>query len=260
MMKKCVAWLLVLLLIPSIVGATTWFSCTGDTFCGSSLNQWWGTIDLASGQSSPSGSTNVWRWTFKNGTPGGEGIASVYPASSMPNGAQEMWLQYYWKYSPGFQYHGVGTKQIYFKPNNIIGAAISSDGHFGMAPQGGSGASINHWPNVNTSTWYFSTGVWHKYKARFKWNSPGQSNGIYQLWIDDILVSNYLNVIYGDYGEGLTEGGLGFVVIWGGAGGVISGTHYFYVSGVYIGSTDPDGGGLPPLGKAPFPPSRLSIQ
>jgi hypothetical protein len=244
----------VFLLIPGIVPAATWFSCNGDSFCGSSISNYWGTVDLVSDSSSPSGSSKVWRWTYPNGMPGGEGVGNVWPALSMPGGAQEMWVQWYWKYSPGFVYHGVVNKQFYFYPSNTMGMGIIPDTGVNMQPQGPNQA--NYFPNVNKSLSYVqSTGSWHKYKARFVMNSNGAFNGIYQAWVDDVMVSNYSNVYYGN-GEAISSPA--FVVIYGGMGGSVPQTQYFYMAGIYVGSTEPGGGSSVPA-KTPMPPMEIRI-
>lgn len=229
--------------------AATWFSCNGDSFCGASPSNHFGTVDLASGQSSPSGSTNVWRWTFPAGMPGGQGVADVW-LPDPPAGAQEMWVQWYWKYSSGFVYHSVENKQMYFYPSNTEGMALKPANGLILLPQGTN--SKVYPPNVNTSTWYLSTGAWHKIKARYVLNTGNQNNGIFQAWVDDVMVSNYSNVYYQNGTSQITAPGM--IVIYGGMGGSVPQTQYLYISGIYIGSTDSGGGG-----KIPSPPSTIRI-
>ena len=38
--------------------------------------------------------------------------------------------------------------------------------------------------------------VWHEVKIRAKTNTPGEENGIIQMWIDDILVTSYENIVF----------------------------------------------------------------
>ena len=245
--------LFVFLMIPRIILAATWFSCDGDTFCDSGVSNYWGTVTIGSQSDSPTGKSGVWTWTYKKGMPGGEGVANVWPAFSVPSGAQEMWVQWYWKYSPGFVYHGVVNKQFYFHPSNTMGIGIIPDIGISMMPQGTNAAA--YWPNVDKSLWYASVGVWHKFKARYVMNSNGAYNGIYQAWVDDKLVANYTNVYYGN-GETITKPA--FVVIYGGMGGSVPQDQYLYMAGVRIGSTDPGGGALPNT-KIPSVPTKLII-
>ena len=243
--------------IPGAVFAATWFSCTGDTFCNSSVSNYWGTVTIGNQSDSPTGNHGVWMWTYKSGMPGGEGVGNVWPAYSMPSDAQEMWVQWYWKYSPGFTYHPVVNKQFYFYPSNTMGMGVIPDTGVNMQPQGPNQA--NQFPNVNKSLWYVQpTGTWHKYKARYVMNANGVFNGIYQAWVDDVKVADYSSVYYGN-GEAISSPA--FVVIYGGMGGSVPQDQYFYMAGLYIGSTDPGGSSTaPPPSKIPLSPGKLTIQ
>lgn len=248
------ATLICFLAIPGAVSAATWFSCTGDTFCNSSVSNYWGTVTIANQPDSPTGNPGVWMWTYPSGMPGGEGVGNVWPALNMPTGAQEMWVQWYWKYSPGFVYHSVVNKQLYFYPSNTMGMGIIPDTGVNCQPQGPN--QDNHFPNVNKSLWYVQNpGTWHKYKARFVMNSNGVYNGKYQAWVDDVLVADYSNAYYGN-GEPISSPA--FVVIYGGMGGSVPQKQYFYMAGLYIGSTDP-GGTSPTPAKIPLSPSKIII-
>jgi hypothetical protein len=86
-------------------------------------------------------------------------------------------------------------------------------------------------------------------------NSNGAFNGIYQAWVDDVMVSNYSNVYYGN-GEAISSPA--FVVIYGGMGGSVPQTQYFYMAGIYVGSTEPGGGSSVPA-KTPMPPMEIRI-
>ena len=260
--------LFVFLLIPSIVLAATWFSCIGDTFCGASTQPYGNcSIDIAYQSDSPTGNPNIWRWTYAKGTPGGEGIAAVW-LPQPPGGAQEMWAQWYWKYSPGFSYHGVMNKQLYFQPSNTMGMGISGGGvegnaHVMMTTQGQNMKA--HEPLVNMNSWYANTGVWHKYKARYVLNTGNKYNGIYQAWIDDVMVADYSNVYYQDGTSQFSSPVM--MVIYGGIGGSVPQTQYLYMAGLYFGSTDPGGGSyrsIDPGGgsyqKIPLAPTIIEIK
>ena len=241
----------VFLSVPVIVHASTWFSCIGDTFCGSSVSNYWGTVSIGNQSDSPTGNTGVWMWTYQKDMPGGEGVGNVWPALSMPSGQNEMWVQWYWKYSPGFIYHSVVNKQFYFYPSNTMGMGIIPDTGVNLQPQGTN--QSNYFPNVNKSLFYITPGTWHKYKARFVMNSNGVWNGVYQAWVDDVMIANYSNVYYGN-GESISSPA--FVVIYGGMGGSVPQNQYFYMAGIYIGSTDP--GGASQM-KIPMSPGNLNI-
>jgi len=246
----------IILLVAGNSYATTWFSCNGDTFCGA--NHWnylKGSVSLESQSASPDGTSGVWQWTLPAGHPGGEGVGNVQPIG-IP-GTKEGWVQFWWKVSPGYAYHPVETKVFMFNPSNVVAMCLKPSIGINLQTQGPNNS--NYYPNVNTSTWYIQpTGVWHKYKGHYKANSARKYDGIYQAWVDDILVSNYNNVYYWDNGEDISFN-QGFVVIWGGMGGTVPSNQYIYIDGVYIGSTDP-GTGSTINGKTPSPPSTLKIE
>lgn len=226
-----------MLFVAVNAGAAEWFYCAGDTFCGKSTSDYWGTVDLASGQSSPTGSTNVWRWTFPSGMPGGEGVGNVWTGDSVPGGQQEMWVQYWWKYSSNFTLHPIMNKQMYFYPSNTIGMSIVTGDGVVISPQGPNG--VRYTPNLGAGTGYIAPGSWHKFKGRYRLNTGSSFNGIWQAWVDDVQVANYSNVYYQDGSSELSAANM--IVIYGGTGGSVPQTQYMYVAGMYLGSTDPGG-------------------
>jgi hypothetical protein len=238
-MKRYLKFALCALLLTANAHAATWFSCDGNTFCGSGTASWgYGEVGLAAAPTysgnAPPQTSNVWRWTFYPGDPMGNGIATLWPAATGVGGS-EMWVQWYWMYSPGFQYHDADNKQFYFDPSNTLGMTITPYYHLHMTPQGPNMAIY-----VGSDTGYIEpTGTWHKYKARYVVNSGNQFNGIWQAWVDDVQIANRTDVYYAD--GSTTISNPHFAVIWGGMAGTISSTQYMYIAGVYIGSTDPGG-------------------
>jgi hypothetical protein len=53
----------------------------------------------------------------------------------------------------------------------------------------------NYYQNQGT-TRYVTPGAWHKVRYRAKLNTPGSSDGIFQLWLDDLLIIQYTNINY----------------------------------------------------------------
>jgi len=61
---------------------------------------------------------------------------------------------------------------------------------------GGMGALWqNYWQNVGSAV-SIIPGQWNKFKFRLKLNDLGQSNGVFQLWVNDVLKCNYSNINY----------------------------------------------------------------
>jgi hypothetical protein len=251
------AFTICILALSGTVHAATWFTNDGSNKgAGTWEIQYHGVVEYGVSESdSATGKPSngkVWRWTFPPFTPQSEwdlsdSIATVWPGSAPPSGQNEFWIQYWWKYSPGFDWHPVANKQFYFNPSNVIGAILRSGDPptlMAMGPQGPNGQS--YYPNVNTDNWYGNTGQWHKYTGHYKMNTSSSWNGIYEAWVDDIKISDYDYVYYADGTQNLTPGGISFAVIW---GGVVQwlprvGTGYLYIDDIYIGNTAPGGGGV----------------
>jgi len=81
-------------------------------------------------------------------------------------------------------------------------------------------------------------------------SNHGVWDGKYTAWVDDILISDYSDMLYSDPGEenGINFHDVGWVVIYGGR--CFSGTgadckipseQYFYTAGMYVGDTNPGG-------------------
>ncbi len=247
--------------ITTSAHAVEWVNCNADTFCGAGVWDYTGTVDIVSDPSSPDTTSNVWRFTFPRGITSSD-IAMVY--FGFPSSVTEVWMQYYFKYSSGFVFHDVATKQIYYYTtgfgstnNSNFMLALNSEKRLNITPQGSDFA--NYPPNINTTTGYTDvTGTWHKVKTYFKFNTGSNWDGKYKIWVDDVLVSDYSNVMFDS--RYLGWGGMGVRPIWGGMSSQeVPATQYMYVDRFYLGSTDP-GGGPVPAGKSPMPPTTLKIE
>lgn len=277
MAKKCLAWFLALLLVPSVVGATTWFSCDGDTLCGSSVVSWPSNPstnpDIGYQSDSPTGNPRVWRITFLPGIGDGAGVGDIWPSNNVPSGVKEIWVQWWWKYSSGFTYEGVSDKQFFIWSNSPGGTAFDvaamefwagegvNPSQITMLPQGPNGMAYPPNKNLARGAWYRNPGTWHKYTAHYKWNSAGQWDGVYQAWVDGVQISDYSSVYFGNNGEGI--GYVDWSITYGGRGKYMpNGPQYLYFAGMYIGSTAPsDLGGISAMsGKSPLPPNIKSIK
>lgn len=137
-------------------------------------------------------------------------------------GDKEIWITWYSYMAPGFKtaggknatppipdgIGGIATKGLYqymFSPatGRVNGwvfhyfyggrqLALSAQG-IKDAPEGPYGTH-NMWPNV--TSYYQTDGQWWGYEAHFKLNTPGQANGLYELYVTPpggsaILVSRY---------------------------------------------------------------------
>lgn len=244
--------------LPKSSLAVTWVDNHGDDFSGGGKYDYFGSVDVVNDPTSPDSTQNVWRFTFPQGTPTGEGIAAVF--FGLPDNTKEWWIQYYFKYSPGFKFHSIGVKQVYgytygSDTSNFMISTMNTDGKqlLNLLTQGSN--AENHLPNLNPDAWYSTqTGVWHKIKAYMKFNNGGNRDGQWKLWIDDKLISDYHDVMFDSRYSGWRA--FGVYPIWGGMAEAVPQTQYLFVDGVYAGSMDPGGGS----GKIPSPPGSLLIK
>jgi hypothetical protein len=241
-MRRFLLSILILCLSASVSHAVTYFSCDGNR-CGVDWSNYYGSFNYGvSDSTAPDGNGVVWRWTLPPGSPAGSGIATVWPNFGF-SGANEMWVQYYWKNSSNWVYNGVVDKHFYFNPSNTIVGFRSGGDRMCISPQGGPQA-YNHCPNEYTTEppFYQQRNAWHKMKAYIKLNTNTSPpyNGVFKLWIDDEYVTNRTLAYSGSGSEVLSN--FHWAVIWGGVSGTIPSTQYFYIDDIYIGSTEPGGG------------------
>jgi hypothetical protein len=59
---------------------------------------------------------------------------------------------------------------------------------------GGTGELWGYYPQNQGNPVSLQMGQWNKIRFRLKMNTPGQADGIFQLWINDVLKSNYSNM------------------------------------------------------------------
>jgi len=136
---------------------------------------------------------------------------------------RELYAGMYWRSNPQFQGRTVANKMFFLRS-----AAIQSNGFIGWMgrnPSGNlsgpivfavnGGASNPHilgptsdsgsffYPNVGNGN--VTAGVWYKLEWRLRASTTISSqDGAYQLWINGVLVSSYLNINYSN-GTGLNE-------------------------------------------------------
>lgn len=108
-------------------------------------------------------------------------------------GVEEVWVRFYTKPLPGYQFGA--EKMLTFNDGNPGGAGIRwgnlSWNCAGLPPASGiitmgfpSPMDICQRQNVGTSI-TIVPGNWYFYEVHYRLNSPGQSNGVFELWVDN---------------------------------------------------------------------------
>jgi hypothetical protein len=123
------------------------------------------------------------------------------------------------------------------------------------APQGGQGypggdSGCNFYPNVGTPI-ALNDGQWHCVETRIKANTPGQLNGIGQVWIDGVQTVNYTAV---------------GIIPPGSSAGFTEITHYAqlgngarYIDDFAVSPTRIGCGAVSPPSTLPTPPTSLQV-
>ena len=188
------------------------------------------------GTASPSGGCYL-RMTYAGGvytSSTGGGDASY----ELPTQYSDLYLGAWMRYSPaasaagpGFQFHSVGQKVNFFvlggSYNGNIGNCRNiafgfSYGTYSATPQICWGRQT-HNNYANKSAWDETAHLneWHWYVMRVKQNTPGASNGIFQMWIDNVLHLEYLDGQFLAVGEPHSMGSVKHTAVYGGGGSTI---------------------------------------
>jgi hypothetical protein len=245
-MKRLIFILAVLLLpLSAHAGTNTW--ATGN------LDGWytwesWGTADMniTLSPAQPDGNTKTLRITTPAGTTSDSGQQIAGATKLIDPTENELWHQFYLYYPDEYTFHPVAEKISAFdwpSNSNHNMLLVWQYGMLTMAPQLAWYGYVEFTPNSGHGP-YQETGHWYKFVEHVVMNTAGVADGVYQLWVDDVLVMNYSNVPYRNTGD--TEGfdAVKQLLVWGGQGGGITlDADMYQYRGTTIVSTDPIGGG-----------------
>jgi hypothetical protein len=215
-----------------------------------------GSPDIVPDSSSPDGGT-VMRWTYPDGWDDGyaPGIATItFPP------ANELYIQYYFKYSSNWSSHPVVDKQMFvwggddnfFTGHGFFGSGFTID----FQGKGGSGAiQDSGGVDIQLNRWYRVT-------IYVKVNTGSNSDGKTQVWLDGVPIITRNSVRFWDGGALMDA--VAFTPVWGGyEGRKVPSTQYLYLDGLQVQTTAeglqvqnaPTGG----AGQKPSPPTRLKL-
>jgi len=246
--------------------------------------------------------TNEWNnktqtgWQYSSGTNGDGAVIDTAPAGgAAPSGGSAMKFVYdagtyaqsigggraeftnltgseiyvgHWaKWSPNYTWNAVATKLDYIKTaancTSIAQLCYTTlrtrENGAGLALDVGIDTPHTRYNNVG-GTFNFPRGQWVWVEWRVKLNTLGSANGILQVWINDALKVDYANVQF--MSVATTWKYLQHSPEWGGIGGTIPSTQYYWVDHTVISTTRIGMPGAPPSGDTTPPtiPSALSIR
>jgi hypothetical protein len=190
----------------------------------------------------------------------------------------ELYIEYYIKYSSNYEWHGVMNKQLYVDsgPTNVgsfYGVIIGAT--YGPGPVNyptpglmlgmqSDLQSTSRWQNLGRDI-YFVGGRWYKCTVRLVMNTGGSSNGIIEMWIDELAGAGSVKVLsHNDIGYKNQSGGpwgfaeVDITPVYGGVSdGVKDRTDYQRYAELTFSNAPISGGGLVD-GEAPTVPTNLS--
>jgi len=240
----------------------------------------WGTVPYTIGgvtapapsvdtsQNAPGSTGGALRFTFPAGWPPGYEPGKAW--GGFPE-TDELWTEYWFKYSDGFEFHQVGTKQVYWVLSGggnrdgdfmlIVSGSTATTKKLRMTTQPKGGTFTNYDPNLGYNP-TIETGVWYKMTIHIKLNTTTSPfNGIFRVWLNDTPLMDYKNVNYRTntyINSKLVT--LELVPVWGGAGGPNkTKTDYFWLDALRIQAAPIIGGGGTTPSLVPMAPSNIVI-
>lgn len=263
-MFRVLAILLMFLVYLTFVAGTTSASVTlPSTQHWSSVSPWaqvYGGSAIDSTQSAPGSASSSLKFTYPSGMFNGTAPDKVWVAWTAES--DELWVQYWFKYSSNFYFHSIMSKQSYYytagPTNTNFFVGVNGNRNIEMQFQrqdGGAGARYSSTPTIERDTWYKVT-----IRAIVNTTDYPTANGVIQIWVNDVKVMDYSDIRYTTSGEGDLGYGWSSMAFDPVFGGNVKeskpATDYFWIdytiiSTVPIGSSDSV--------KAPQPPSGITI-
>ena len=93
--------------------------------------------------------------------------------------------------------------------------------------------------NMNLSN-KITAGAWHQFETYMKLNDIGSSNGVWQWWLDGVLIGSYSDVVFRTEAAPSGFYGRRFDPVWGGGGGTAKSRtdnlwlDHMYLSGILL--------------------------
>ena len=216
-------------------------------------------LSITTDASSPDSSSSVGAFRFPSGWADGYAPQTTYLSFA---GQSELYIQYYFKYSSNFTHHPVEDKQFFLwsssSNDNFYGAWGLFGNEFTLDLQAAGGTS-GVGRLLSTSGANLQNNRWYKLTVHVKINTGSNTNGLAQVWLDDVLVINRNDVRF--WNNATTFAPFSFCPVWGGyQGDTVPSTQYLYVDSLTISTTPIGTLPAPAPQLKPVPPSGLSIQ
>lgn len=261
--KKIFALVLALFFVPSFVHAEVIVSGSFESGI-SPFKSHYGGAEVVSDSTAPNG-THSLRFNFPAGFTGGNSPDIVTPnPENFSSQYEEVYIQFWIKYSSNWVDEPLTNKWVYIWFNNsatgmpnlpIMGhSQYDSNGIWAVLQAGTNGVGEQIWHSYGWGGFTFTYGKWHKVNLHVKMNTGGNSNGILQIWVDDILRINASNGYFRKSSDSYGISSFQMTPVYGGGGTSVPNDQYIWFDDVIIQTT--------PFGTSstPTPPSGLSIR
>jgi hypothetical protein len=263
MKRNSLVLILALLAAPSAVHASVLASGSFENGYSQFASNYGGS-EIVADSTAPNG-THSLRFNFPAGFTAGNAPDIVTLVPEFFADQEEVYIQYYVKYSSNWIDNPGTNKMVYIwfgdiknKPNlPVMGHSQWDTSGVWAVLQAGGTISEQVWHSYDYSKFNFTYGVWHKIVLRVKMNTGGNHNGVFQMWVDDVLRINGSNGYFRNSGDSYGITSFQMTPVYGGGGSPVPVTQYMWFDDVII-QTTPFGASSTQLGQ-PTPPSGLKI-
>ena len=183
-------------------------SCDGLTTYGgwTTLNGSQGQITALANFSGGAGGRGQRQWNGDGQNNNSGGLQISFTSSQT-----EIWVRWYMRWEQGYTWNPLGYDKLFWLPNGYWGFEGSDKIYFhnnnpgydyvSPAGLGWDTLMVNGGSDVwgNGETHKTSDGQWHLFEFHLKTDTNG-SNGVFQVWIDQMQKANVTNVNYGGLG------------------------------------------------------------
>jgi len=193
-------------------------------------------------QNAPGSPGGALRFTHPAGWPPGYEPGKAW--TDLPQ-AEELWTEYWFKYSDEFEFDMTGQKHLYWKLDNVEAsdfylAVRNTDRKLWLTTQPRPqppGYSANYVSNLGYDP-TIQPGVWYKVTTYIKLNTTTSPyNGICRVWLNDIPLMDHTNVNYRT--STYINSKMNFLElcpVWGGNGPKVAKTGYMWFDAVRLQS------------------------
>ena len=206
------------------------------------------TIDASpAGGSSPSGGSAI-RANFSAGTyPSSIGGGTSNYTFPGDQNYTELYVGHWIKWSNPFDWNPVGTKFDYLTARDLTSGTVGTGRDNFLVMIQNNGATLTFTQQLwscppctqnrfnNRAGVNIQKGRWYWFEIHARYNTVGSANGLFEAWIDDVLVMEHNDVTFRTYNT--VMGSFQHAPVWGGGGGTINQTQHMWWDHTVLSTT-----------------------